>query len=63
MRIDFPHFNGDDFDNWIVKVEYYFEVDNTPLVDHVKITALHLEGRAIQWHQGFMRSKNEVAMK
>lgn len=56
----------------MLKVECYFEMDDTTDVDRIKIFALHLEGRAIQWHQSFIKSKlggivtwdeNAMAMK
>lgn len=50
-RLDFPHFKGKDFDNWIIQAEYFFEVDGTPKEEKLRIAALH---------QGWERSKNEV---
>lgn len=61
-QLDFPHFNGEDFDSWLTKAKYYFQVDETPSQDRIKIATPQLEGHAIQWHQGFMKSKNEVML-
>lgn len=47
-RLDFPHFNGEDFDGWILKAQYYFEVDETLTSDRIKIAMLHLDGQAMQ---------------
>lgn len=62
MQLEFPHFNGDDFDGWILRAQYYFEVDETLIDDWIKIAALHLECQAMQWHQGFMQTRNEVVL-
>lgn len=43
MRLEFSRFNGDHFDSWITKVKCYFDVDNTPNEDKVKVATLHLE--------------------
>ena len=56
-RIDFPKFNGEDFRGWLYKCEQFFEVDETPSSVKVKIAAMNLEGKALQWHQIFMRSR------
>ncbi|KAF2311626.1 hypothetical protein GH714_025327 [Hevea brasiliensis] len=60
-KLDFPHFSGDDIESWLIKVEYYFEVTNTPIENRVKIAAMHLDGKAVQWHQGYVRVKGTEA--
>ncbi|XP_071905722.1 uncharacterized protein [Coffea arabica] len=56
-RVDFPRFNGVDFRGWLYKSEQFFEVDETPSYVKVKIAAMNLEGKALQWHQIFMKSR------
>ncbi|KAF2314520.1 hypothetical protein GH714_027257 [Hevea brasiliensis] len=56
-KLDFPLFNGEELEAWVVKAEYYFEVMHIPLVNRVKIAALYLEGKAVQWHQGYIKIK------
>ncbi|KAF2293854.1 hypothetical protein GH714_005121 [Hevea brasiliensis] len=56
-KLDFPHFSGDDLESWLIKVEYYFEVIGTLMEKRVKITAMHLDGKAVQWHQGYVKVK------
>lgn len=42
-----------------MRAVYFFEVNDTPKHNRVKVTALHLEGKAIQWHQGAMRTRGD----
>lgn len=35
-RLDFPHFCGEDFNSWITKVEYNFQVDETQAMTKLK---------------------------
>lgn len=62
MHLDFPYFYREDFDSQILNVEYYFEVNAISNDDRPKTVALHFNGREIQWHQSFIRSKNRVAV-
>ena len=39
-----------------LSVEKFFSVDNVDEANKVKITAIHLEGKALLWHQSFMKS-------
>ncbi|RVW71683.1 Transposon Ty3-I Gag-Pol polyprotein [Vitis vinifera] len=41
--------------------EYFFEVDRTPPEARVRLAALHLEGKAIQWHQGYIKTRGNEA--
>ncbi|XP_022026308.1 uncharacterized protein LOC110927012 [Helianthus annuus] len=55
-KVKFPKFNGDDVEGWLYKCEHFFSIDETPERYKVRYAAVHLEGRALQWHQGFMKS-------
>ncbi|KAG8364726.1 hypothetical protein BUALT_Bualt18G0028700 [Buddleja alternifolia] len=37
--------------------EQFFEEDETPLDAKVKLATVHLEGKALQWHQIFMKAR------
>lgn len=63
MHIGFPQFFGEDFDGWMLKVEHYFEVDATFNDDKLKLAVLHLNGRAIQWHQSFMKAEGGALVR
>ncbi|RVX10301.1 Retrovirus-related Pol polyprotein from transposon 17.6 [Vitis vinifera] len=60
-KVDFPKFNGGGLDGWLLRVEYFFEVDRTPPEARVRLAALHLEGKAIQWHQGYIKCRGNEA--
>lgn len=57
-RIEFPKFGGDDFKSWLYKCDQFFEIDETPSETKVRVAAMHLEGKALQWHQVFMKGRN-----
>ena len=54
-RIDFPKFEGDDVQGWIHKCKQFFEVDSVMENRKVKISFIHLCGRALIWHQSYMK--------
>ena len=55
-KLDCPKFEGYDFLDWKLKVEQYFEAVKL-VEEHKVLTAMiHLKGRALQWHQRFMKS-------
>ncbi|KAG8369325.1 hypothetical protein BUALT_Bualt15G0139500 [Buddleja alternifolia] len=56
-RVEFPKFWGEDLRGWVYRCEQFFEVDETPSDAKVKLAAVHLEGKALQWHQIFMKSR------
>ncbi|XP_060170844.1 uncharacterized protein LOC132601798 [Lycium barbarum] len=56
-RVEFPRFNGDDMRGWICRCEQFFEVDETPEELKVKLAAINMEGRALQWHQALVKSR------
>ncbi|XP_022041343.1 uncharacterized protein LOC110943921 [Helianthus annuus] len=58
-KVEFPKFNGDDVEGWMYKCEHFFSIDDTPERYKVRYAAVHLEGRALQWHQGFMKSSGK----
>ena len=59
-KLECPHFDGIDFRGWLLKIEQFFEADQTKSNDKVRRVMMHLDGRALQWHQRFM--KNHDAM-
>ncbi|KAG8387730.1 hypothetical protein BUALT_Bualt02G0051800 [Buddleja alternifolia] len=56
-QVEFPKFRGEDLRGWVYRCEQFFEVDDTPPDAKVRIAAVHLEGKALQWHQIFMKSR------
>ena len=56
-KLDCPRFDGYDFLGWRLKVEQFFEVVNLLEEDKVPTIMIHLDGKALQWHQRFAKSK------
>ncbi|KAL4301787.1 hypothetical protein GQ457_10G024180 [Hibiscus cannabinus] len=46
-----PRFDGHDFRGWLSKLEQYFEAESVPEETKIRLVMLHLEGKALQWHQ------------
>jgi len=57
-RVDFPKFDGGDVQGWVYKCESFFGIDGTPDHAKVRVASIHLEGKALLWHQSYMRSVN-----
>ena len=56
-KVDFPQFSGEDLSGWLYKCQQFFEVDNTPPESRVRLAAINLNGRALQWHQNWVKYK------
>ena len=59
-KIEFPQFEGTDLEGWLFKAERFFQVDYTPPNAKVKLAALHMEGKTLQWHQSFVKNRNQI---
>ncbi|XP_074265326.1 uncharacterized protein LOC141587757 [Silene latifolia] len=55
-KIEFPRFNGEDVQGWVYRCEQFFEVDSTNEDLKVKLVSIHLEGKALLWHQSLMKT-------
>ncbi|XP_019709547.1 uncharacterized protein [Elaeis guineensis] len=60
-KLEFSRFDGEGLKGWLLRADYFFEVAGVPVDERVKIAALHLEGKALQRHQGFIKIKGNVA--
>ena len=54
--MDVPKFEGCDAQGLVYKCESFFGIDGTPDNAKVRVASIHLEGKALMWHQSFMRS-------
>ncbi|KAG8376563.1 hypothetical protein BUALT_Bualt09G0076400 [Buddleja alternifolia] len=61
-KVEFPSFNGEDLCGWLFRAKQFFEVDETPTETRVRLAAVYLEGKALQWHQNFMRTRIDKRM-
>ncbi|KAM0053973.1 putative nucleotidyltransferase, Ribonuclease H [Helianthus debilis subsp. tardiflorus] len=57
-RLDFPKFNGEEVEGWIIRCNHFFAVDKTPENAKVHYAIINLEGAALEWHQGYVDSQN-----
>jgi hypothetical protein len=55
-RRDFPSFEGEDVHKWLYKCNQYFEIEEVPDAEKLKLASYYLDGMALYWHQNFMRS-------
>lgn len=56
-KIGFPMFDGTKKRKWVSRCEQFFDIDSTPAENKVKLAALHLEGKARQWHYNYMTER------
>ncbi|KAH7691763.1 hemagglutinin stalk domain-containing protein [Dioscorea alata] len=56
-KLELPKFSGVDLHDWLYKCHQYFEFDETPENMKGRIASLHLESRALQWHQNFIKCR------
>ena len=56
-KVDFPHFAGVDLNGWLFRCQHFFEMDQTPMDAKVKLAAINLERKALQWHQSWTKFK------
>ena len=55
--LDFPKFDRAGLHEWLLKFDQFYDYDGTLNEHKVRIAALHLEGKALPWHQNFMRNR------
>lgn len=61
MELEFLRFERDGLEGWLLRCEYFFEVGQITPENRVKVPTVHLEGRALQWHQMYVIVKGADA--
>ena len=56
-RLECPRFDGDNFSGWLMKTDQFFEAEGVADDAKVRAVMMRLEGRALQWHQYYVRSR------
>lgn len=56
-HVEFPAFEGLGLKDWLYKCKQFFVVDGTPEDSKVKLASCKLEGKALQWHQSYMKHR------
>jgi hypothetical protein len=59
IRLEFPTFNGDDPDSWCYRAEQFFDFYEIQERQKLRITAFHMEGKALSWFTA-LRSTNNL---
>ncbi|XP_022041421.1 uncharacterized protein LOC110944001 [Helianthus annuus] len=57
-KVDFPKFDGNEVESWVIRCNHYFAVDKTPEFAKVHYAVINLEGVALDWHQGYFDSQD-----
>lgn len=60
LRLDFPHFNGDNQRNWLRKCHRFFIVN--PMAEHEKVilASMHLEGKTEYWYVDYVEGREHM---
>lgn len=53
-KLTFPAFDGTEFRDWICRCEQFFDIDNTAPKLKVRLAAMHMIGKALQWHRNYL---------
>lgn len=61
-KVEFPKFDGTDLRSWIYKCNQFFQLDEIVDPQKVRLDAIHLEGKALLWHQSFMQRCNHIIL-
>lgn len=55
-RRDFPTFEGEEVHKWLYKCNQYFDLEEIPENDKLKLASYYLDGMALYWHQNYTRN-------
>lgn len=54
-KLEFPKYEGGDILAWLLCCESFFQFDNTPEENKVRMASIHLDNKSFQWHQALVR--------
>ena len=52
-KLNFPTFEGENPKGWVYKCKRFFKYNELPKLEKVGIASMHLEGKALNWSQGY----------
>ncbi|XP_075088090.1 uncharacterized protein LOC142170158 [Nicotiana tabacum] len=55
QRSDFSKFNVEDINDWLYKVEQFFDYERILKENRVQTTSINMEGKTLQWHKMYMK--------
>lgn len=59
-KVEFPKFDGTELRSWFYKCNQFFQLDDISDPQKVRLAAIHLEGKALLWHQTYMHRCNHI---
>lgn len=59
-KLECPKFVGNDFKGWLLKIKQFLKANRTRKNKKLRIMMKHLEGRALQLHQRFMKNHESL---
>ncbi|XP_076944279.1 uncharacterized protein LOC143614842 [Bidens hawaiensis] len=62
-KLDFPQFDGTEVEEWIYKCEHFFAIDETPERLKIQYVVVNLEGKALKWHQSYMKIRQNSGVE
>ena len=60
FKPSFPNFLGENPSGWIYKCDNFLKINGIEDYEKVGLASLHLEGRALEWFQGYEASNKEL---
>lgn len=60
-KVEFPRFNGTDLKPWLYKCAQFFSIDKVPGESKVALATVHLKGKALEWHQAYIKHRERVS--
>ncbi|CAJ2678816.1 unnamed protein product [Trifolium pratense] len=57
VKLEFPRFDGTNVHEWIFKAEHFFEYYDTPDLDRLTISSVHLDKDVVPWYQMMQQSR------
>lgn len=59
-KVEFPMFDETVLKEWIYRCEPFFFIDNTSPKLKVRLSSLHITGKALQWHHGYIADRYNI---
>lgn len=56
IRLEFPHFDGNNPASWVFKANHFFEFHQIPNNQKLLMVSFHMEGKALLWYQNTLDS-------
>ena len=59
-KFECPRFDGQDFLGWSMKIDQYFDAVKVQDDEKISIVMIHLNGKALQWHQRIIKTRGNI---